>query len=195
MDNTTVVANNASNNGRGGIYVVGRSGQGEFIQPVSTSAPGGGTGLTVTLAHAEAVINADRLLNNWEMLSGFRDPDLPGWTRRPFSPWYHQARAWLSEQMSAAGLATEVDAAANLIGRRAGGSSGRAPLVIGSHTDTVTGGGRFDGIVGMLSAIEVAHSLDEAGLALQHPLEVIDYLAEEPTDFGISTGWQPRSVW
>jgi N-carbamoyl-L-amino-acid hydrolase len=51
----------------------------------------------------------------------------------------------------------------------------------------VTGGGRFDGILGVLGAIEVAHSLHEGGIALDHPLEVIDFLAEEPTDFGIST--------
>ena len=88
--------------------------------------------------------------------------------------------------MRTAGLFTELDAAGNLIGRRLGSSDQLAPIVIGSHTDTVSGGGRFDGIVGLLAAIEVAHSLDEAGIALQHALEVIDYLAEEPTDFGIS---------
>jgi N-carbamoyl-L-amino-acid hydrolase len=89
--------------------------------------------------------------------------------------------------MSGAGLVTEIDAAGNLIGRRPGAAPGRTPLVIGSHTDTVTGGGRFDGIVGVLCAIEIAHSLQHDHIPLEHPLEVVDYLAEEPTDFGIST--------
>jgi N-carbamoyl-L-amino-acid hydrolase len=133
------------------------------------------------------VINAQRLVSNWETLSGFHDPDQPGWTRRPFTPWYFEAREWVRAQMHAAGLATELDAAGNLIGRRPGRVDSLDPIVIGSHTDTVSGGGRFDGIVGVLAAIEVAHSLAEAGTALDHPLEVIDYLAEEPTDFGIST--------
>jgi N-carbamoyl-L-amino-acid hydrolase len=141
----------------------------------------------VSLAHTRATINAQRLLDNWHRLSTFRDPDQPGWTRRPFTPWYRQARAWLNEQMTAAGLATDVDAAGNLIGRRPGGAAVQRPLLVGSHSDTVAGGGRFDGIVGVLTAIEVAHSLHESGVSLQHPLEVIDYLAEEPTDFGIST--------
>src|SRR5579871_1341458 len=132
-------------------------------------------------------INAQRLHRNWEMLSCFHDPDQPGWTRRPFTSWYAQGREWLREQMHTAGLVTELDAAGNLIGRRAGDADRLPPIVIGSHTDTVSGGGRFDGIVGVLAAVEVAHALDEAGIALQHPLEVIDYLAEEPTDFGIST--------
>ncbi len=132
-------------------------------------------------------INADRLLRNWAQLSTYCDPEQPGWTRRPFTPWYEQARAWLAEAMTAAGLAAEVDAAGNLVGRSPGPSAAARPLLIGSHSDTVAGGGRFDGMVGVLAAIEVAHSLHESGVSLDHPLEVIDYLAEEPTDVGIST--------
>jgi N-carbamoyl-L-amino-acid hydrolase len=122
-----------------------------------------------------------------ERLSAFRVEGWPGWTRRPFTPVYQAAREWLAERMADAGLAPGVDAAGNLIGRRAGRRPGLPPLVTGSHTDTVAGGGRFDGIVGVLGALEVARCLREAGIALDHPLEVVDFLAEEPTDFGVST--------
>jgi beta-ureidopropionase / N-carbamoyl-L-amino-acid hydrolase len=142
--------------------------------------------VTLTSTRAHANVNGDRLLARWETLSSFHDPNVPGWTRRPFTEWHRRARAWLTEQMRAAGLTTEVDPAGNLVGRRAGQSSELWPLILGSHTDTVTGGGRFDGMLGLLSAVEVAQCLNEAGVALRHPLEVIDYLAEEPTDFGIS---------
>src|SRR5690606_13491364 len=46
--------------------------------------------------------------------------------------------------------------------------------------------GRFDGILGVLAGIEVAHSLNEHGLEFDHPLEVIDFMSEEPSDYGIS---------
>src|SRR3546814_8560347 len=88
--------------------------------------------------------------------------------------------------MELAGLAVQVDAASNLIGRRKGRNPDALPLVTGSHTDTVMAGGRFDGILGVLAGIEVAHSLQEHRLELTHPLEVIDFMAEEPSDYGIS---------
>jgi N-carbamoyl-L-amino-acid hydrolase len=130
-------------------------------------------------------INADRLWQRVEALSQFTLPDAP-WTRRAFSPLFTEARAWLREQFAAAGLAVELDAGGNLIGRRPGAMSGQKPLITGSHCDTVVGGGRFDGIIGVLAGIEVAHTLHEQGIVLQHPLEVIDFLSEEPSDYGIS---------
>src|SRR5205823_428209 len=86
----------------------------------------------------------------------------------------------------AAGLTTRVDAAGNLIGRRAGRRQALPPILVGSHIDTVAGGGRFDGSAGVLGALEVARCLGPEGVDLEHPLEVVDFLAEEPTDFGIS---------
>jgi beta-ureidopropionase / N-carbamoyl-L-amino-acid hydrolase len=130
-------------------------------------------------------VDAERLAADWETLSTFRDEAQPGWTRRPFTQPYLAARAWLTERMRDAGLATEVDAGGNLFGRRRGSDSSLPPILLGSHTDTVAGGGRFDGMVGVLAAIEVARTL--RGVALKRPLEVVDFLAEEPTDFGIST--------
>src|ERR671932_2605139 len=97
--------------------------------------------------------DAARLQADWERLSAFREPEQPGWTRRPFTPEYRAARAWLTERMAAAGLATRVDAAGNLVGRREGRQSSLAPLLLGSHVDTVAGGGRFDGIAGVLGAL------------------------------------------
>src|SRR5690606_3928189 len=59
-------------------------------------------------------------------------------------------------------------------------------IITGSHCDTVVAGGRFDGVIGVLAGIEVAHALHEQGVALAHPFEVIDFLSEEPSDYGIS---------
>jgi len=88
--------------------------------------------------------------------------------------------------MQLAGLATRIDEGGNLIGRREGRNRALPALITGSHSDTVVGGGRFDGIAGILCAIEVAHTLQETGVALRHPLEIIDFLSEEPSDYGVS---------
>jgi len=128
----------------------------------------------------------DRFLADWTALSTFTDATQPGWTRRAFTPPYLQARAWLAERMADAGLQAGIDAGGNLVGRRPGQLPAARPLVLGSHTDTVAGGGRFDGILGVLAAVEVARALPEAGVGLRHPLEVIDFLGEEPNDFGLS---------
>jgi beta-ureidopropionase / N-carbamoyl-L-amino-acid hydrolase len=130
-------------------------------------------------------LNAQRLWGRVETLAAITLRDVP-WTRRAFSPLFMQAREWLRGQMEEAGLAARLDAAGNLIGRREGSDAALAPLVTGSHCDTVVGGGRFDGIIGVLAGIEVAHTLREHGSHLAHPFEVIDFLSEEPSDYGIS---------
>jgi len=138
------------------------------------------TGMPSTLR-----IQVDRLWQRLETLASFTRPDVP-WTRRAFSPEFDEARHWLRSQFEQAGLSVRTDAAGNLTGRREGTEPGLAPLVTGSHCDTVVGGGRFDGILGVLAGLEVAQSLHEGGVLLRHPLEVIDFLSEEPSDYGIS---------
>lgn len=130
-------------------------------------------------------IDAARLWQRVETLATFTDPDVP-WTRRAFSEHFAAARDWLREQMQAAGLDVRLDEGGNLVGRRAGTAAGARPIITGSHCDTVVAGGRFDGIIGVLAGIEVAHALHEQGVALAHPFEVIDFLSEEPSDYGIS---------
>lgn len=130
-------------------------------------------------------LNGERLWARVHGLSAMTQSDVP-WTRRAFSPLFNEARVWLREQFAAAGLTIEQDAAGNLIGRRAGRNRQLRPIMTGSHCDTVVGGGRFDGIIGVLAGIEVAHTLNEQGIELEHDLEVVDFLSEEPSDYGIS---------
>src|SRR3546814_13224773 len=103
-----------------------------------------------TASPVKAAVNTDRLWRNIETLSSYTDPAL-SWTRRAFTPLHQQGREWLKEQMELAGLAVQVDAASNLIGRRKGRNPDALPLVTGSHTDTVMAGGRFDEILGVLA--------------------------------------------
>ncbi|MDO5090101.1 MAG: Zn-dependent hydrolase [Cardiobacteriaceae bacterium] len=130
-------------------------------------------------------INGER---NWQMLmalAAITDPDRP-YTRRSFTPRFLEGRAWLKAQMQAAGLATRIDAAGNLIGHLKGNGSKAGVIAIGSHSDSVPSGGRFDGIAGVIAALECVLSWRERGIVLNHDVEIIDYLAEEPSEWGIS---------
>lgn len=130
--------------------------------------------------------SAERLEQDLTALSSFRDPDHPGWTREVFSEPYRQSREWTADQMRAAGLEVYVDAAGNIIGQRAGKRPEAPAIVTGSHTDTVDGGGRFDGVVGVLGALEAVRQLTELDVQLNRDLLVVDFLGEESNDFGLS---------
>ncbi|MBB3287390.1 N-carbamoyl-L-amino-acid hydrolase [Rhizobium sp. BK347] len=130
-------------------------------------------------------VNADRIAEDIDALARITDPGHP-WTRRAFSPLFLEGRAYIEARMKAAGLETRIDAAGNLIGRRAGAKPDLGTILVGSHSDTVPDGGRFDGIAGTIAALEVARSLRDRGIELDHDLEIVDFLAEEVSIFGVS---------
>lgn len=123
-------------------------------------------------------------------LSSFVDDRQAGWTREVFSEPYRESRTFIAERMREAGLEVNMDGAGNILGRLAGTASRHGtslkPIMTGSHTDTVKNGGRFDGIVGVLGAIEAVHLLRERGVELQRDLYIVDFLGEEPNEFGVS---------
>ena len=95
-----------------------------------------------------------------------------------------QARQYVMNLMREAKLDVSVDAAGNILGRRRGSDAVLKPLMIGSHIDSVPQGGRFDGQVGSMGAIEVAQTLSEKSVALRHPLEVVIFENEEGGTIG-----------
>jgi N-carbamoyl-L-amino-acid hydrolase len=127
-----------------------------------------------------------RLESGLAELSEFRESDRPGWTRDVFSESYRASRQWTADRMRAAGLEVFTDAAGNIVGRLAGRNPNAPVLVTGSHTDTVDGGGRFDGVVGVLGAIEAVQQLRESGQVLTRDLLVVDFLGEESNPYGLS---------
>jgi N-carbamoyl-L-amino-acid hydrolase len=138
-----------------------------------------------TVAIVDLPLNAERLWADVMALAELTEPERP-YTRRSFSPLYLKGRAWLAERFAEAGLQTHIDTAGNLIGRMEGERPSRGVIAVGSHSDTVPSGGRFDGIAGLIAGLEIVRALRDAHARLQHALEIIDFLAEEPSDFGLS---------
>jgi beta-ureidopropionase / N-carbamoyl-L-amino-acid hydrolase len=97
-----------------------------------------------------------------------------------------EGRAWLAQRFAEAGLTTRIDTAGNLIGRLEGSNPAAGVIAIGSHSDTVPAGGRFDGIAGVATGLEIVRALRDADVRPQHSIEIIDFLAEEPSEYGLS---------
>jgi beta-ureidopropionase / N-carbamoyl-L-amino-acid hydrolase len=130
-------------------------------------------------------VSAPRIAADIDALAEITNPDRP-YTRRAFTPVFLKGREYLEESFRDAGLTPRIDAAGNLIGHRPGKRPGSGTMMLGSHSDTVPDGGRFDGVAGVVAALEVARALKDKGIELEHDLEIVDFLAEEVSIFGVS---------
>jgi N-carbamoyl-L-amino-acid hydrolase len=133
------------------------------------------------------VIDGARLLADLEELGRIGATESGGVTRIAYSDADQAGRAWVADRLKQSGLQVQTDAAGNLIGRLAG-SEDLPPLAVGSHTDTVPEGGRYDGALGVVAAIACARAAASDGVRLRHPLEVIDFACEEATMSGGTLG-------
>ncbi|MFC7404781.1 M20 family metallo-hydrolase [Georgenia alba] len=128
---------------------------------------------------------ADRIGSTWQEMADLHDPDLPGWSRVAFTEPDTAGRHWIADRMRTAGMDARIDAVGNVIGVLPGTAPSAPAIVTGSHTDTVPGGGRFDGVVGVLGAIEMVEAFREAGVRLRHELRVVDFANEEGNPQGV----------
>ena len=102
-----------------------------------------------------------------------------GLDRVAFTPVYNEVRDLVEGWMKEAGLETRVDAVGNLYGRKEGCVRGLPAVMAGSHLDSQSPGGRFDGPAGVLTALEAFRCIDETGLTHDHPIEVVAFVGEE----------------
>lgn len=100
------------------------------------------------------------------------------------SPEHAAVNALVAGWMTEAGLSAWQDPAGNQCGRLEGSTPGLPALLLGSHIDTVSDAGRFDGMLGVLLAISTVARIHASGVALPFALEVIAFSAEEGTRFG-----------
>lgn len=123
-----------------------------------------------------------------------------GLTRVYLSPQHLQANQQAALWMTQAGMTVWQDSVGNICGRYEGEQEGAPAILLGSHLDTVRNAGRYDGMLGVLTAIEVVHSLHRQGRRLKKAIEIVGFCDEEGTRFGITllgsrglTGTWPES--
>ncbi len=134
------------------------------------------------------MIIKDRLAAQFARMKEISTPGSgPGIYRLAFTDADWQGRAYLMELMQEAGLSLREDAFGNVIGRLEGKDPTLPAVLFGSHGDSVPGGGNYDGVLGILAAIETARSLSEEGFQPDHPLEVVLFMCEESSRFGAAT--------
>jgi len=124
-------------------------------------------------------VNGKRIVDHILALSEFGRNLQGGVSRVAYSDADKQGREYVRGLMRDAKLTVTIDAAGNLVGRRAGSEGSLLPLLIGSHIDSVPEGGNYDGVVGSIGAIEVAQTLAENNVVTRHPLEVVIFQNEE----------------
>ncbi|MBH0237570.1 Zn-dependent hydrolase [Methylobrevis albus] len=88
-------------------------------------------------------------------------------------------KAWAED----AGCTVAVDSMGNMFATRPGTDPEALPVMVGSHLDTQPTGGKFDGVLGVLGALEVVRSLNDLGIRTKHPVEVVNWSNEEGTRF------------
>lgn len=129
-------------------------------------------------------VNADRLWSRHMELAQIGAIAGDGNCRLAMSAEDAAARELFATWCRKAGMQLQVDGAGNMFALRLGTDPTLPPIAAGSHLDTQPHGGRFDGISGVLAALEVVETLNDAGIQTKAPLAVINWTNEEGVRFG-----------
>jgi N-carbamoyl-L-amino-acid hydrolase len=136
--------------------------------------------------------STDRLGDEFEACFGRlaaigRDP-AGGWTRLAWTDEDRAARAWFESEATARGLVVDQDTAGNLWAWWGGSDAGPGGVVaVGSHLDTVRGGGAYDGALGVVSGLLAVGQLIGRGVEPGRPVAVVAFADEEGGRFGVPT--------
>jgi len=127
---------------------------------------------------------AKRIVERLELLADSAGGRKDGVNRYSFTHTYAAGMKMVQSWMEEAGLTVEVDGIGNMIGTFPGLDMELPPVRCGSHLDSVPCAGMFDGILGVISAIECAQSWKDSAYSPKRRLEVISFIEEEGSVFG-----------
>jgi beta-ureidopropionase / N-carbamoyl-L-amino-acid hydrolase len=127
-------------------------------------------------------INAERLWRSLMTMAEIGATPKGGIRRLALTDEDKQARDLFVRWCQEAGLKVAIDRMGNIFARRAG-TEDRPPIVTGSHLDSQVTGGRFDGPLGVLAALEVVRTLNDRGVRTRAPIEVVNWTNEEGARF------------
>jgi N-carbamoyl-L-amino-acid hydrolase len=138
---------------------------------------------TEPLALQNLQINPRRLWNTLMETARIGATPKGGICRLTLTDLDRQVRDWFRTQCQALGCAVTVDEVGNMFARRPGKNPALAPIAMGSHLDTQPTGGKFDGTLGVLGALEALRTLHETGYETNAPIEVVNWTNEEGARF------------
>jgi ureidoglycolate amidohydrolase len=130
-------------------------------------------------------IDSERIQSEIDELAKISEAPPPVVTRVLFSKADCQARAFVQARCLDLKLALREDAVGNVFARWAGEDAGLPAVATGSHIDAIPNAGKYDGVVGVLGALEAIRGLQRAGFKPKRSIELVIFTAEEPTRFGI----------
>ena len=132
------------------------------------------------------MIQRERLVKDFEAMAQLTASG-EGINRLAFTDADWAGRQYIIDRMTDAGLSVEIDDFGNVIGYKIGKKPDLPVVMVGSHTDSVPNGGNYDGVVGVLSAIEVIRSMIDDGYEHDHTIAVVSFMCEESGRFGNAT--------
>lgn len=133
----------------------------------------------------ELKVSADRMKKDIEAIGNLSRDDELGRTCFSYGERDMAVRSYLMDQMVGLGMEVSVDGVGNVRGRLPGRAD-LAPVLSGSHVDSVFQGGDYDGVVGVVAALEVARCLATRDEPLERPYEVVIFSEEEGSNFGVT---------
>lgn len=132
------------------------------------------------------MIQRERLVKDFDAMAQLTAPG-EGINRLAFTDADWKGRQYIIDCMTDVGLSVEIDDFGNVIGYKIGKKPDLPVVMVGSHTDSVPNGGNYDGVVGVLSAIEVIRSMIDDGYEHDHTIAVVSFMCEESGRFGNAT--------
>ena len=132
------------------------------------------------------MIQRERLVKDFEDMAQLTASG-EGINRLAFTDADWEGRQYIIDRMTDAGLSVEIDDFGNVIGYKIGKKADLPVVMVGSHTDSVPNGGNYDGVVGVLSAIEVIRGMTDDGYEHDHTIAVVSFMCEESGRFGNAT--------
>jgi len=128
-------------------------------------------------------INPERLWRDLMETAAIGGTNKGGICRLTLTDLDRQVRDWLSTRAEGLGCTVTVDDMGNMFARRLGQRSDLPPIAMGSHLDTQPTGGKYDGVLGVLSGLEIVRTLNDLGIKTRHPIVVTNWTNEEGTRF------------
>jgi len=128
-------------------------------------------------------VDGERLWSDLMTMGAIGATEHGGSSRAALSDADRDARNLFVYWAKEAGLAITIDKLGNLFARREGADPGLPPVMVGSHLDTQTPGGKFDGVLGVLAGLEVIRALNRADIRTKRAIEVVNWTNEEGARF------------